>query len=80
MSKIKCEFETCRKYANYGEYHSKPIRCKEHKDEYKIISKICISENCRKVALYNYLGNSPIFCSEHREDNMIITSGKTYKK
>ena len=33
MPKI-CDFETCRKYANYGAHHSNPTRCKEHKGEW----------------------------------------------
>ena len=28
MPKI-CEYETCRNFANYGEFYGKPIRCKK---------------------------------------------------
>lgn len=69
MPKI-CEFETCRKYANYGEYHSKPIRCNQHKGEYKLVSKICNYNGCKIRSSFNYDKLSPIFCSEHKQDGM----------
>ena len=47
MPKI-CEFETCRKYANYGKYRSNPSRCKEHKGEFKLVSQMCITPTGKK--------------------------------
>ena len=62
-----CEFETCRKQASYGEFYGKPIRCKEHKEEYKITSMLCIYKDCKIQASYSYEGDSkPIYCSLHK--------------
>jgi len=75
MPKI-CEFENCRKYANYGEYHSKPIRCKEHKENYKLVSQLCINKSCSKIPSYNFEGLNAKYCFEHKEENMILVRGK----
>jgi hypothetical protein len=77
MPKI-CEFENCRKYANYGEYHSKPIRCKEHKEEYKLVSQICVHPGCKTRPIYNIEGETTaLYCSTHKLDNMINVISKT---
>ena len=77
MPKI-CEFENCRKYANYGEYHSKPIRCKEHKGDYKIVSRICIYNCCKTRPSYNLEGETKaLYCVIHKLDNMINVIDKT---
>jgi len=77
MPKI-CEFETCRKYANYGEYHSKPIRCKEHKEEYKLVSQICVHDGCKTRPCYNVEGETTaLYCFNHKTDNMINVKDKT---
>ena len=52
MPKI-CDFENCRKYANYGDYYLKPLRCNEHKEEYKLVSKICQGDNCKLNPSFN---------------------------
>jgi hypothetical protein len=71
MPKI-CDFETCRKYANYGEFYGKPIRCKEHKEEYKLVSQLCQEGNCSTKPIYNYEGEiAALFCIEHKKNNMI---------
>ena len=44
MPKI-CEYETCRAYANYGEFYGKPLTCKEHKENYKLVSQLCRNGN-----------------------------------
>jgi hypothetical protein len=69
MPKI-CDFETCRKYANYGAHHSKPTRCKEHKGEYQLVSKICIEVGCKIRSSFNFEGLSSIFCVEHKKNSM----------
>lgn len=71
MPKI-CDFETCRKYANYGEYYGKPFRCKEHKCEYKLVSNLCQAENCKNSPSYNYCYETKrLYCFEHKLNNMI---------
>jgi hypothetical protein len=67
MPKI-CDFETCRKYANYGEFYGKPTRCKEHKEEYKLVSQLCQEGKCKILPVYNYEGEEkPKFCLLHKQ-------------
>ena len=48
-----CDFETCRKQSSYGNFYNKPLRCKEHKKEYKLVDE----ENDEIYKkLVNYLG------------------------
>jgi len=75
MPKI-CNFETCRKQASYGEFYGKPLRCKEHKEEYRLISKLCKNGDCKIRASFNFEGLSPIFCCEHKLNKMIDTKHK----
>ena len=71
MPKI-CEYETCRAYANYGEFYGKPLRCKEHKGDYKLVSSLCKNGNCKNFPSYNYCGEiKRIFCFEHKLEDMI---------
>jgi hypothetical protein len=71
MPKI-CEFETCRKYANYGESYCKPLRCKEHKGDYKLAIRLCQESGCGTVSSYNYEGETnKIYCCVHKKYNMI---------
>ena len=77
MPKI-CDFETCRKYANYGAHHSKPTRCKEHKGEYQLVSKICIEVGCKIRPTYNLEGESKaLYCVSHKLDGMVDIKHKT---
>jgi hypothetical protein len=71
MPKI-CEFETCRKQASYGEFYNKPLRCKEHKEDYKLVSQLCKEGNCKTIPSYNYEGLKSKFCFEHKKDTMIL--------
>jgi hypothetical protein len=76
MPKI-CNFETCRKQASYGEYYGKPIRCKEHKEEYKLSSCLCNEGNCKITPNYNYENKAKgIYCSEHKKEGMIDVKNK----
>jgi hypothetical protein len=71
-----CEFETCRKQASYGEFYGKPTRCKEHKEEYKLVSKLCHEENCKTLSSYNYEGETKsLYCFQHKKDGMILVRG-----
>ena len=65
-----CEFETCRKQASYGEFYNKPLRCKKHKEEYKLVSQ-CREENCKLQPTYNYENETkPVFCFSHKKSNI----------
>lgn len=76
MPKI-CEFETCRKQASYGNSYGKPIRCKEHKEEYKLVSQLCQEDNCIVFSCYNYDGETKsIFCFQHKKDEMVDIKNK----
>jgi hypothetical protein len=71
MPKI-CDFETCRKYANYGECYGKPLRCKEHNGDYKLVSQLCQEDGCKQIACCNYKGETnKIYCCVHKKDSMI---------
>ena len=62
MPKV-CEYETCRAYANYGEFYGKPLRCKEHKGDYKLVSSLCQKYNCSKISSFNYKDEiNSIYC------------------
>ena len=77
MPKI-CDFETCRKYANYGECHSNPTRCKEHKGEYQLVSQICIEVGCKIRPAYNLEGEAKaLYCVSHKLDGMVNVNDKT---
>ena len=77
MPKI-CDFETCRKYANYGEFYGKPTRCKEHKEEYKLVTQLCQEGNCSIRPNYNYQGEMKgRFCSSHKLKDMVDVKSKT---
>jgi hypothetical protein len=72
-----CEFENCRGQASYGEYYGKPIRCKNHKEEYKLVSRLCQESNCKTLSTYNYEGETKArFCSSHKEIGMIDVISK----
>ena len=67
-----CDFETCRKQASYGEFYGKPIRCKEHKGEYRLVIRLCREGNCKKIPVYNFEGETKsLYCSTHKMDGMI---------
>jgi hypothetical protein len=71
MPKI-CDFESCRKYANYGEYYGKPLRCRTHKEEYILVSQLCQEGNCKSRPNFNYKGETrKIYCFEHKKENMV---------
>ena len=73
-----CDFETCRKQASYGEYYGKPLRCKEHKEEYKLVSQMCQEKNCKLTPAFNFEGElKGKFCSKHKEEGMIDIKNKT---
>ncbi len=73
-----CEFQVCRKQASYGEYYGKPLRCKEHKEQYILISQLCQAINCNLNPTFNFLGESQAkFCSNHKKEGMINVVNKS---
>jgi hypothetical protein len=73
-----CEFETCRCQASYGEFYGKPLRCKIHKEEYKLVSQLCQEVNCNIFSCYNFENElKPKFCNEHKKINMIDIKNKS---
>ena len=77
MPKI-CEYETCRAYANYGEFYGKPLRCKKHKGDYTLVSQLCREENCKMRPTYNKEGESKaLYCLEHKLEGMVNVKSKT---
>jgi hypothetical protein len=72
-----CEFENCRRQATYGEFYGKPIRCNLHKEEYKLVSRLCREGNCKLIPSYNYQGNKQgIFCNIHKLEEMMNVKDK----
>lgn len=76
-----CEFETCRKQASYGEFYGKPIRCREHKEDYKLVSQLCQEGNCIKSSCYNFENeNKSIYCLTHKLHGMINIKTNTCRE
>ena len=76
MPKI-CEYETCRAYANYGEFYGKPLTCKEHKENYKLVSQLCRNGNCKILPTYNVEEETKaLYCFEHKKDFMVDVKNK----
>ena len=72
-----CEFENCRRQATYGEFYGKPTRCNLHKEEYKLVSRLCREGNCKIRPSYNYQGNKQgIFCNIHKLEEMTNVKDK----
>lgn len=73
-----CEFETCRKQASYGNSYGKPIRCKEHKEEFKLVSQLCQEDNCMVFSCYNFKNETkPMYCMEHKKAEMVDIKNKS---
>jgi hypothetical protein len=67
-----CEYETCRCQASYGEFYGKPLRCKKHKEEYKLVSSLCQECNCKISSVFNYCDEEKSkFCASHKLEGMI---------
>ena len=75
-----CEFENCRKQASYGECSGKPLRCSQHKENYKLVSTFCEYIGCNKNPTYNIKGEKKRrFCCLHKSDDMINIKDFTKK-
>ena len=55
-----CEYQNCKKRASYGVKRNKPIRCKEHKGEMKLVSQICQCDKARPT--FNEPGETVAIC------------------
>jgi len=65
-----CEYQNCKKRASYGVKRNKPIRCKEHKGEMKLVSRIC---QCDKaLPTFNEPGETvAICCASCKTETMV---------
>lgn len=71
---VVCNFDNCNKQAYYAQYYAKPLRCKEHKENYKKQYKICV---CGKhQPSLNYKGEKPMYCKLCKKKNMINVKDK----
>jgi hypothetical protein len=67
-----CEFENCRRQATYGEFYGNPMRCNLHKEDYKLVCRLCQEGNCKLIPTYNYQKEiKAIYCSNHKLDGMV---------
>ena len=65
-----CDYKNCRKRAFYGLTRDYPLRCKKHKENMKLASKIC---KCGKTYPHFNEPNEfiPICCSSCKTETMI---------
>ena len=73
-----CEYQNCRSRASYGVKRDCPIRCREHKEDMQLSSRICV---CGK-ALPSY--NEPnettaICCASCKTPSMVNVISKRCK-
>jgi hypothetical protein len=73
-----CEYENCRERASYGVKRTNPIRCKTHKENMKLCSRICKCGKSRPN--FNEPGEkSPICCASCKTNTMIDVNSKKCK-
>ena len=65
-----CEYQNCRNRATYGVRRGCPLRCKEHRDDMKILSRICECGNARPS--YNEPGETTAICCSLCKTNSMI--------
>ena len=70
-----CNYLNCRKRASYGLTRNCPVRCKQHKEDYKSVSQIC---ECGKAQPnFNEPGEpTAICCASCKTDTMIDIKNK----
>lgn len=67
-----CEIKNCNKIAVYGEYFDNPLRCKTHRENYKLVSRLCRGYNCKLRPSYGYKNDPPAkYCKSHKLDDMV---------
>jgi hypothetical protein len=70
-----CNYLNCRKRASYGLTRNCPVRCKQHKEDYKSVWQIC---QCGKSQPnFNYPGETQaVCCSSCKTDTMVNVKSK----
>ena len=70
-----CDYQNCRNRATYGVKRDCPIRCREHKDNMKLTSRICM---CGKTQpSFNEPSETrPICCASCKTTTMINVTNK----
>ena len=73
-----CEYQNCRCRASYGVKRDYPIRCKNHKDDMKLVSRICL---CGKARPYYNEPNetTAICCVSCKTPDMVDIKSKQCK-
>ena len=72
-----CQFQNCRNRASYGITRNNPCRCKEHKENMKLVSMICVHEGCKTRPTFNLPGQTKgLYCSTHKKEDMINVVSK----
>ena len=65
-----CEYNNCRERASYGVKRNTPLRCKKHKENMRLASKICVCGKARPT--YNNKGETKaLYCSACKKDEMV---------
>jgi len=72
-----CTFIQCDNIAYYAKYYGKPIRCKQHKENYKLRYNVC--ECGLSQPRYNFKGEKPKYCGKCKESNM-VDGGKSKRR
>jgi hypothetical protein len=70
-----CNYLNCRKRASYGLTRNCPVRCSQHKEDYKSVWQIC---QCGKAQPnFNYPGETQaVCCSSCKTDTMVNVKSK----
>ena len=65
-----CEYNNCRERASYGLKRNISLRCKKHKENMRLASKICV---CGKSRPYFNIEceTIPLYCSKCKTDEMV---------
>jgi len=70
-----CQFENCKKQANYGTEEEKKIFCREHKTNYmkNMYLMKCLFDGCKKRAVYGNSVKKNMYCKDHKTEDTVIT-------
>lgn len=70
-----CQFENCKKQANYGTEEEKKIFCREHKtdDTKNMYLMKCLFDGCKKRAVYGNEVKKNMYCKDHKTEDTVIT-------
>ena len=74
---INCNYIDCKQIAYYGLKHDSPLRCKQHKDNMKLVSKLC---KCGNQPSFNLPDEKvAICCKKCKTDKMVNVRSKKCK-